>query len=201
MSNVSKFNKWKFIKEARKPRKCPIIDFTPIRESELYSDLISLGWVEVNAQGHPRIEPAMELGKTDLTYQVQYQGEKQGNLRFKHPAFPMIVRMNLNGAIWQDAPSGRAYRIDCEWDHDPKWSQSCLSIEDYKNRLEYLIKMLLHIEGFISQKELGNTEGGVEIIQRKLDEDPQNVKKLRTIPPSLKNDNDFLQISADYGLI
>jgi hypothetical protein len=66
MSNVSKFNKWKFVQEARKPRKCPIIDFTPIRDSELYSDVISLGWVEVNAQGHPRIEPAMELGKTDL---------------------------------------------------------------------------------------------------------------------------------------
>ena len=61
--------------------------------------------------------------------------------------------------------------------------------------------MLLHREGFISQRELGNTEGGVEIIQRKLDEDPQNVKKLKTIPPSLKADNDFLQISADYGLI
>ena len=60
MSNVSKFNKWKFVKEARKPRKCPIIDFTPIREAELYKDVISLGWVEVNAQGHPRIEQAME---------------------------------------------------------------------------------------------------------------------------------------------
>lgn len=201
MSNVSKFNNWKFVREARKPRKCPIVDFTPLRESELYKDFTALGWVEVNAQGKERIDPAMELGKTDLTYQIQYQGEKQGNLRFKHADFPMIVRMNLNGAIWQDAPSGRAYRIDLDYDHDPKWSQACLTLEEYKNRLEYLIKMLLHKDGFIDRKELVNKEGGVEIIKRKLDEDPQNVKKLRTIPPSLKDDNDFLKVSADFGLI
>lgn len=201
MSNVSKFNNWKTLREARKPRKCPIVDFTPLRESELYKDFTSLGWVEVNAQGKERIDPAMELGKTELTYQIQYQGEKQGNLRFKHPEFPMIVRMNLNGAIWQDAPSGRAYRINLDYDHDPKWSQTCLTIEEYKNRLEYLIKMLLEKEGFITRQELVNKEGGVEIIKRKLDEDPQNIKKLKTIPTSLKDDNDFLKVSADFGLI
>lgn len=200
MSKVSKFNIWR-VSEASRPRKCPIIDFTPIRESSLYQDLISLGWIEVNAQGKIRIDPALELGKTDLTYQVQYQGEKQGNLRFKHEKFPdRIIRMNLNGAIWEDAPSGRAYRINIEWDHDPKWFKACMGIEDYKDRLEYLIKKLLHADGFITRQELLNTEGGVEIIKRKIDEDAENVKKLRTVPPSLKQDADYLKAAADFGI-
>ncbi len=200
MGKLANFNIWR-VNEVRRPRKCAIVDFTPLRESPLYQDLISLGWVEVNAQGNKRIDPALELGKTELTYQVQYQGEKQGNLRFKHEKFPdRIIRMNINGAIWEDAPSGRAYRINIEWDHDPKWFKECLSLDDYKDRLEYLIKKLLHAEGFITRQELLNTEGGVEIIKRKIDEDAVNVKKLRTVPPSLEKDADYLKAAADFGI-
>ncbi len=102
MSKLGNFNSWR-VNEVRRARKCPILDFTPLRDSEIYQDLVSLGWEEVNAQGYKRIEPAMELGKTDLTYQVQYQGEKEGNLRFKHEKFPTkIIRIKMNtGIIWK----------------------------------------------------------------------------------------------------
>jgi hypothetical protein len=199
MNTLKNFDKWNSIKEARKPRKCPIVDFGPLRETELYKDLIGLGWVEVNAQGVERIDPALELGKTELKYQVQFQGEKQGNLRFKHPNFPMSIRVNINGRVWEDAPSGKAYEIKLSYDHDPKWSKECLNIEDYKNRLEYLIKKLLQLEGFISHKELINAEGGVEIIKRKLEEDPSLIKKLKTVPPSLEKDHGYLKAVDDFG--
>jgi hypothetical protein len=115
--------------------------------------------------------------------------------------------MNLNGAIWEDDPynfqqdrSGKAFRINIAYGSDPKWSEKCLSVEDYKNRLEYLIKKLLYEDRFISHDELLNKEGGVEIIKRKIDENVDNIKKLRTVPPSLQQDADYLKVSADYGL-
>jgi hypothetical protein len=188
MSNDSKFNNLDGLDEIRKPKKCPIFDFGPLRESELYADLISLGYTEVNAQGEPRLE------------NETFQGERQGNLRFMHPRFRLSIRMNLNGAIWEDAPSGRAYRINIEWDHDPKWYKACLGLEDYKNRLQYLIKKLLEADGFITKKELTNTESGTEIILRKIDEDIENIKKLRTVPPSLKDNAEYLKNAAEYGL-
>jgi hypothetical protein len=199
MGQVSKFNEWKSIKEVRTKRKCTIPDFTPLRETDLYKDLISLGYVEVNARGEERL--------ADERYQVAYQGEKQGNLRFKHEKFPRTIRMNLNGAVWEDDPynfdqdrSGKAYRIQIEWDSDPKWYKACLTIDDYKNRLEYLIKKLLYEDRFITRSELLNVEGGVEIIKRKIDENIDNIKKLRTVPPSLQQDADYLKTAADYGL-
>ena len=187
MGNVKNFKKWSGVNEVRKPRKCPIPDFTPLRESKLYADLISLGYTEVNAKGEPRLE-----GET-------FQGERQGNLRFMHPSFPMSIRMNLNGAIWEDAPSGKAYRINIQWDHDPKWYKACLDMKDYENRLEYLIKKLLFKDGFINKNELLNVEGGVEIIKRKIDEDPTSVKKLRTVPPSLKDEAEYLKTMSAMG--
>ena len=74
MGQVSKFNKWKSIKEVRTERKCKILDFTPLRESDLYKDLIALGYVEVNGRDQVRLE--------DERYQVATQNELQGNLRF-----------------------------------------------------------------------------------------------------------------------
>ena len=188
MAPLENFKTWQKLNEVRKPRKCPIPDFKEIRESTLYKDLISLGWVEVDAKMNPRLEAET------------FQGERQGNLRFKHPNYPMSYRMNLNGGMWQDALSGRAYRIALEVDHDPKWYRKCLGLEDYKDRLEYLIKRLLWTDGFITDGELHNTEGGIEIIMRKLDENPENIKKLKTVPPSLKKDAGYLKKVEEFGL-
>jgi hypothetical protein len=188
MANNLKFSNLYDLDEVRKPKKCPIFDFGPLRESVTYGDLISLGYVEVNAQGEPRLE------------NETFQGERQGNLRFKHPRFRLSIRMNLNGAIWEDAPSGRAYRINIEWDHDPKWYKACLGLDDYENRLQYLIKKLLHADGFITGKELTTVESGTEVILRKIDENIENIKRLRTVPPSLEKNVEYLKVAAEYGL-
>jgi hypothetical protein len=199
MGQVSKFDKWKALKEVRTERKCKILDFTPLRESDLYKDLIALGYVEVNGRDQVRLE--------DERYQVATQNELQGNLRFKHEKFARTIRVNLSGTVWEDDPynlekrkSGKAFRINIAYGSDPKWSKQCLDLEDYKNRLEYLIKKLLYEEKFITHNELLNEEGGVEIIKRKIEENADNVKILRTIPPSLKQDAEYLKTAADYGL-
>jgi hypothetical protein len=70
----------------------------------------------------------------------------------------------------------------------------------YQNRLQYLIKKLLKSDGFITQQELINTESGIGIILRKIDENIENIKKLRTVPPSLKDNVEYLKTANEYGL-
>ena len=189
MSYISKFTKWGLVNEVRKNRVCPVIDFAPLRESQVYKDLISLGWEEVNAKGEPRLSAET------------FQGERQGNLRFMHPQFPRSIRINLNGAIWEDERTGKAHRIYIEYDHDPKWFKNCLNMGDYENRLEYLIKKLLYAQNWISKQELVSAEGALELIKRKLDEFPESVKTLKVIPPSLQQDQGYLKTADDFGLI
>lgn len=179
MDSLKLFETWNILNEIRKKRVCPVIDFTPLRESSVYKDLTALGWEEV----------------------TPYQGGKQGNLRFQHSAFPRSIRLNLNGAIWEDEKTGKAHRIYLDADTDPKWQKQCLNMRDYENRIEYLIKKLLQRDGFITREELVNSEGGVEIIKRKLKENPLSVKKLRTVPPSLKDDHDYLEVSNEFGML
>jgi hypothetical protein len=191
MAKLSKFDSWKKVTEVRKAVKCPIDKtdlFAPLRETSVYKDSIALGWVELNAQWEVRQEGE------------RYQGERQGNLRFKHDKFEKVYRINGNGKLWQEARSGKAERISLEYDHDEKWLKQCLTLKDYEDRVQYLIKRLLWSDGFINSAELRNAEGGIEIIKRKLDEDADNVKKLTTVPPSLKSDYDYQKALADVGL-
>jgi len=188
MSYVSKFVKWGLIDETRKPRKCVVVEFGPLRETQIYKDAIGLGWVEVDAQRNPRLEAET------------FQGERQGNLRFMHKRFGRSIRLNMNGAIWEDEVTGKAHRIWIEQDHDPKWFKNCLDMNDYETRLEYLVKKLLYDDSFITKEELVSIEGGIEIIKRKIEENPKNIKDLKTVPPSLEQDQGYLKRVNDFGI-
>ena len=37
------------LQEVRREKKCPVLSFKPIRESETYQDMIGMGWIEVLA--------------------------------------------------------------------------------------------------------------------------------------------------------
>jgi hypothetical protein len=174
MGNILNFKEWDRINEmARNPRKCTILDFTPLRQTQLYKDVISMGWMEVDSSGAPR--------------ESTYQGEKQGNLRFKHPRLKNTIRTNRDGTIWEIKPSGKSDRIFLDFD-DSVWRTECLNLDDYRSRLEYLIKKILYEDGFISRGELGNAEGGIEIIKRIVQETPKELRFLRNIPDSLKEE-------------
>ena len=194
MPNLNKFSKWqltKLINEmSHRPRKCPVElrDFGPLRESEIYLDVIALGYKEVSPP----------------------QGELQGNLRFAHPDFKDVIRVNANGRLWFDKPrkegssneSGRTTEIVPEYNVREKqhWQGVCMTIEEYKIRLQFLIKHLLYEQKFIDKIEYLNTESPNEIIVRKLDEDAINIKKLRVLPPSLKQDKGYIKQADEWGL-
>ena len=184
-----------------------ILDFTPLRSSAIYKDALALGWKEVT----PR------------------QGELQGNLRFAHPSFQYTIRLNLNGRIWQDEPreegsnrdkdaiqmdpnmdlpiikpksnrDGKAVEILIEANQDPKWFGQCFSIADYETRVQFLIKKLLFQDKWITKEEMLSGESPNEIILRKIDENVDNIKTLKVLPPSLKDDIGFVQDAEKFGL-
>jgi hypothetical protein len=43
-------------------------------------------------------------------------------------------------------------------------------------------------------------ESGTEVILRKIDENIENIKKLRTVPPSLEKNVEYLKVASEYGL-
>jgi hypothetical protein len=174
MEKILNFKIWSDVNEmARTPRKCPILDFTSLRQSPLYNDVISMGWVEVDASGSPRISA--------------YQGEKLGNLRFKHSRLKNIIRVNRDGTIWEVMSSGKSHRIFLD-SKNSIWDRECFNLKDYESRLEYLIKKILYEDGFITRGELSNSEGGIEIIKRIIQENPKEINYLKNIPDSLKSE-------------
>jgi hypothetical protein len=247
MDKILKFENWssqmrniqgaRHIDEmARSERKCPLVDFSSVRQSQLYRDLLSLGFREVNTFGQDRVEEIMKLGGSPIQGQVQYQGEKQGNLRFMHDRlYPgSIIRLQWKGQVPENDPAHNTFNLKDTKTHaiwidgvkdprdtktvvsgpkkdykyeeyglgssgDPKWARYCPTYKDYENRIEFLIKMLLSNDGFINRSELFNSEGGIEIIKRKLEENPENIKKLVGVPESLKGDMQSLKNLDDLG--
>jgi hypothetical protein len=174
MGNILNFNEWRGINEgSSNPRECLELDLIPLRQTQLYKDVVSMGWTEVDSSGSPR--------------ESTYQGEKQGNLRFNHQRLKNTIITNRDGAIWGVKPSGKYDRIFLDFD-DSFWRTECINLEDYKSRLEYLIKKILYEDGLISPQELSSREGGIEIIKRKIHENPENIKNLIDIPDSLKKE-------------
>ncbi len=203
MENISKFKKWAIILEmATRERKCPIIDFTPLRERTVYKDVMSLGFVECD----PRGVPVFQEGEAPK------QGEKQGNLRFIHPDLQngLIIRTNMNGAVWLDEKgyitdkgslrSGNAKKLDLVINNpnNPNF-QECLTLEAYERRLDFLGKYLLYLDKWLTLSECLNSERFQDIVKRKIEEDPSSLKSLRRVPESMEEEYDELKRGFDYG--
>ena len=196
MSSLFKFENWEFLIEmARTARKCPIVDFRPLMQTPNYKDILYLGGREVSPQ----------------------QGKKQGNLRFDYPDFKMTIRLNQNGAIWEDprrdegpnlgadalefdteaelygqAPmanrDGKAVQIFPQGFESQKYFQTCLTIEDFDLRLEFIIKRILLRKGFFTKEEVNSDDSPNTLILKKISEDIEELAKLQTlnaVPPSL----------------
>lgn len=213
MSSLFKFENWHFLVEmARRPRKCPILDFSPLFKTSNYRDIVALGGRE----------------------ETPAQAKLQGNLRFDYPDFNMQIRLNLNGAIWSQPRreegtnlAAGAIVVDPEAEvfarkhfenrdgksiqifpsnqfQSDKYFQACLTIEDFEMRLEYVIKEILHRKEVLTMKEARNDEHPNVILLNKIAEDPEFLSELmekKALPPSLggKSENlvkvliDFLQ--------
>lgn len=201
MENISKFKKWALILEmATRERKCPIIDFTPLRERTVYKDVMSLGFVECDPRGVPIFQEG----------EAPKQGEKQGNLRFKHPDMKDIIRTNMNGAVWLDeigyitdkgslrSGNGRKLDLLINNESNPNF-QPCLDLEAYERRLDFLGKYLLFQDKWITKDECLNSERFGEIVRRKADENPEILKDLRRVPESMEEEYGYLKDTFGGG--
>jgi len=182
IKNYSDFRK---INEVRTPKKCPVLSFKPIRESEVYKDMESMGFSEVIAENPLGIEV---IG----TAEQRYFKDRLGNIGFFHPAlqgnkkgYPYF-NIKHNGSIKVcTGPSKSAEFPKLSND----LSKACMTVEDYLFKMGFLIKYLIKKQGFpVSDDELYSKESYKDLIRRKITEDPSLIQKIE-LPQSLKKED------------
>ena len=182
---MKKYQEFRTIREARRPKKCPVLNFKPIRESEVYKDMIAMGFVERLADNPEGIEIAG-------TEEQRYFKDRLGNIAFFHPSLaskPNYPYYNImhNGSIrvWIGSSKSSEYA-----GLSTDLRRSCMTVEDYLFKMGFLIKLLAQRQGFpIKDAELMNNESYKDLIRRKMEEDPSVVGKLEVLPPSLKQED------------
>jgi hypothetical protein len=181
---MKKYEDFRAIKEVRRPKKCPVLNFKPIRESETYKDMLAMGFTERLADNPEGIEVAG-------TEEQRYFKDRLGNIAFFHPKLaskPNYPYYNImhNGSIrvWVGSSKSSEYA-----GLSTDLRRSCMTAEDYIFKMGFLIKLLIQREGFpITDQELMNDESYKDLIRKKMEEDPSRAQKI-TIPPSLKGED------------
>ena len=201
---MKNYKNFQSLKEVRRPKKCPILSFKPLRQSEVYQDMIAMGFVERLEQNPAGIEGTG-------TEEQRYFKDRLGNLGFFHPKLstPYQAQQQLpyyniqhDGAITIcRTPSssdpvfvpgqGAIKKVKGEFPHlVTNLNKRCMTFEDYYYKMGFLIKLLIQRLGFpISDVELRSDESYKDLIRRKLEEDPSVAGKLTTVPPSLQQED------------
>lgn len=180
----------------RRPKKCPVLNFKPIRESETYQDMMGMGFIEVLADN-----PAGILAKA--TDEERNFKDRLGNIAFYHPAFKgarlthRASRSAGEGYPHFNIKHDGALRV-VEGENNtaelPGVStdlrRACMTVEDYLFKMSFLIKYTM-IEGGLSMsnQELFGNETYKDLIIRKIKEDPKVMKNvdISFIPPSMRD--------------
>jgi len=190
--NIKNYQNFKKIQEVRRPKQCPILDFTPLIESETYKDMIGMGFSEVTRDQY-----------TDELVTIRRGDEKSfkdrlGNFGFYHPFFKnsrLTNRASSNkkeGYPYFNIRHNGAFRV-CEgpnnsaefpYLHDDL-RRKCMTIEDYLYKMSFLIKYTVKQQGFpMNNDELYGNEPYKDLILRKMSENPRVIKNI-IIPPSI----------------
>ena len=203
MFDLFKFNSWQFLNEmARRPIVCPLElradaegkgGFTLLRKSSIYKDLYALGFIESSP----------------------LQGEKQGNLRFEHDELPQALVFNYKGHITliNKRPGGsnrskenivmdkdvalpifRAVSTDDHGQreisikgHNEYWGR-CETINGFEFKIGLCIKYYLYGYKWMSHENYVSADTANQSIIKELQEDPELIKTLKVIPPSIVNE-------------
>ena len=182
---MEKYQEFRKIQEVRRPKKCPVTNFKPIRESEVYKDMMAMGFVERLADNPEGIEVAG-------TEEQRYFKDRLGNIAFFHPAlagskknFPYYNIMH-NGSIkiWSGTSKSSEFaRLNTDL------RKACMTVEDYLYKMSFLVKYLIQRQGFpVNDNDLYNNESYKDLIRRKMEEDPSAIQKIE-LPPSLKKED------------
>ncbi len=193
--SIKTYENFKTIQEVRKAKKCPVLNFKPIRESETYTDMIGMGWIEVLADN-----PAGILAKA--TEEERNFKDRLGNIAFYHPSFK---GMRLTSRASRNAEEGYPHfnikhdggvrvveglNLTAEFPRlTSDLKQKCMTVQDYLYKMGFLIKYTIRQQGFpVSDDELYNTESYKDMIRRKMKENPSVIKSI-DLPPSLKSED------------
>jgi hypothetical protein len=185
---MKKYQDFKKIQEVRKPKKCPVLSFRPLRDSEIFQDMLAMGFVEALPEKPAGVE-------TEGPSEQRNFKDRLGNIAFYHPDFNYMTRstgyphFNImhNGSV-------RIVIGKTKSSEFPGLSQdlrrACMTVEDYLFKMGFLIKYLLREKGLqINDQELYGEESYKDLILRKIKEDPSAAKNIE-IPPSLKKSDD-----------
>jgi len=190
--SVKNYEGFKKIQEVRRAKKCPVLNFKPIRESETYTDMIGMGWIEVLADN-----PAGILAKA--SDEERNFKDRLGNIAFFHPYFK---GSRLTSRATRSAGEGYPHfnikhdggvrvveglNLTAEFPRlNTDLRRSCMTVEDYLYKMAFLIKYTIKEQGFpITNDELYSEESYKDLIQRKMRENPSDIKHI-DIPPSIK---------------
>jgi hypothetical protein len=186
LMKVKNYKSFRTLQEVRRPKKCPVLSFKPVRDSETYQDMIGMGWIEVIADN-----PAGILAMA--TDEERSHRDRMGNLSFYHPVFK---GMRLTRRASGNAPEGYphfnikhdgAVRVNEGPNNSAEFprlntdlTRSCMTIEDYIYKMSFLIKYAIRQQGFpVTDTELYSSETYKELIQRKMKDDPTVIKHFK----------------------
>jgi hypothetical protein len=192
--SLKNYKDFKTIQEVRRAKKCPILDFTPLVQSEVYQDMVGMGFLEVVKDTHSDeiITRRMEMERSFK--------DRLGNIGFYHPAFKgarltrRATRTQREGYPYFNIKFDGGFRV-CEGPQNtaefPGLNQDlrekCMTIEDYIYKLSFLVKYTIKYQGFpMTSEELYSKEPYKDMILRKIEEKPSVMKGI-SVPPSLNN--------------
>jgi|688.fasta_scaffold266550_2 hypothetical protein len=195
---MQKYKKFRTVNEVRRPKQCPILDFTPIINSEVYSDMMAMGFVEVTKGKYDELETV----RADVQRSFK---DSLGNIGFYHPLlggnkkpgypyynikFSKITNVNDEdyGLSYLTIKVNTGPSKSAEYPNITRKKSNCINTEDYLSIMGFLIKVLIQAQGFpVSDSELKGEESYKDLILRKINEDPSSAKDIE-IPPSLKKE-------------
>lgn len=185
---MKKYQEFQKIQEVRKPKKCPVLSFKPIRDSETFSDMLAMGFVEALPEKPAGIE-------TEGPSEQRNFKDRLGNIAFYHPRFSWMTRttgyphFNImhNGSVRIVVGKTKSSEFP---GLNQDLRRACMTVQDYLFKMGFLIKYLVKEQGLpMSDQELYGEESYKDLILRKIKEDPSSSKNIE-IPPSLKKSDE-----------
>jgi hypothetical protein len=192
--SIKNYKNFKSIDEVRRAKKCPILDFSPLVDSEVYKDMVGMGFMEVVQETHSN-----EIITRRMSGERSFK-DRLGNMGFYHESFKgarLTSRASRNqkeGYPYFNIKFDGSIRVVEGYNNSAEFprlttdlKKECMTLDDYIFKMSFLIKYTIKYEGFpMTNEELYGTEPYISIIERKMKENPTVVKNI-TIPPSIKD--------------
>ena len=191
---MKNYKNFRGIKEVRRPKKCPVLNFAPIRESDVFKDMLEMGFVESLPDKPAGIQ-------TEGPSEERHFKDRLGNIAFYHPelargsskeGYPHYNIKHDGQVRVVQGPTKAVEYPGLSMD----LRRECMTVEDYLFKMGFLVKLLLQKQGFrISEEDLYGRKSYKDVISEGLKINPSLAQKI-TIPSSLKKTDDVAKGSS-----